>query len=75
MTEFMDVSGSLRKIARELSDLDVYSPEVVAAHLDATSFLLLWIADGLDKELELAARRAKKQIALAPVEGHLGLYD
>lgn len=59
MTEMMDISGSLRKIARELTEIDVFSPGEVATHLDATSFLLLWIADGLDKELALAAERGK----------------
>lgn len=64
MTEMMDISGSLRKIARELKELDVHDPNMMAAHLDATFFLLLWIADGLDKELELAAKRARTNTVL-----------
>lgn len=74
MTEMMDVSGSLRKLARELTEIDVNQtpPDVLAAHLDATSFLLLWIADGLDRELGLAAERAKwlkefRQLNAGPV--------
>lgn len=67
MTEMMDISGSLRKIARELKELDVHDPNMMAAHLDATSFLLLWIADGLDKELELAAKRARTNTVLKQI--------
>lgn len=60
MAEMMDVSSSLRKIARELYELDVSDQENAIQYLAAASYLIKYIADGLDAELAAAAVRAHK---------------
>lgn len=66
MTQYMDVSGSLRKLARDCIDIGVEIdaaadvPFELIAKIGAVSFMLNWIADGLDKELVAAAERAKR---------------
>lgn len=45
----MDVVSSLHKIARELRE---------GADREASAFLIDWIAQGLQRELDLAAQRA-----------------
>lgn len=62
MTEMMDVSGSLRKIAKELieqSDHVFERPLETEAYMEGAAFMLKYIADGLDRELELAVKRAR----------------
>lgn len=58
---YMDVVGSLRKIASELIDIGVRvnEPFELVAEISAASFMLRWIADGLEKELALAAERGR----------------
>lgn len=59
MSDAMDVTGSLRKIATELLGFDEsYSVTYILEHLEATSWLLTYIADALDVELQHAANRA-----------------
>ena len=57
----MDVVGSLRKISRELTDV---SPETdpieFLDRVEAAAWLIKYIADGLEREFEYAADRAKK---------------
>jgi hypothetical protein len=60
MTQTMDVTGSLRKIAGELDRVDCHNPGEVGDVLNATSFMLRWIADGLDRELLLAQERGRR---------------
>lgn len=57
----MDISGSLRKLAGELIDIgvEVDEPFELVAKIGGVSFMLTWIADGLDRELQLATDRAK----------------
>lgn len=54
----MDVTGSLRKISRELLEL---KPDQVdlPARLEAASWLIAYIAEALDVELQHAANRGK----------------
>ena len=58
MPEVMDVTGSLRKISRELLALEREDPEL-ELRLEATAFLIKHIADALDVELEHAAARGR----------------
>lgn len=66
MSEMMDVSESLRKIANELVELAIDIDETQGLRSDFTerfggaTFMLKWIADGLDKELERGQERADK---------------
>lgn len=74
MTEFMDCSGSLRKIAGELIEQAAHvhdRPLEAGAYMEGAAFMLRWIADGLDKELELAARRANAQQVLRYLDEEL----
>jgi hypothetical protein len=58
MPEFMDVVGSLRKIARELNDLhEDLNPTEIIYVVEGAAFMVKWIADGLEQELILAAKR------------------
>lgn len=61
MTQYMDVVGSLRKLARELIDIgvEVNEPFEIVAKIGGVSFMLHWIADGLEQELKLAAERGR----------------
>lgn len=59
MTEMMDISGSIRKIALELGDAPTITHEELVGIATGASWLLNYIADGLDKELVLAAERGK----------------
>lgn len=72
----MDVTGSLRKISGELLDLKQDDPDLLI-RLEASSWLITYIADCLDVELQHAAERgrqlAKKQIEQAP--GPNGVKD
>lgn len=67
MTQFMDVTGSLRKLARDCIDIGVDVdkaadvPFELIARIGAVSFMLNWIADGLDAEFKLAAERGRQQ--------------
>ena len=54
----MDVTGSLRKISRELSEMDPKDPDL-PAKLEAASWLVHYIADCLDVELSHAAARGR----------------
>lgn len=49
MAEEMDVVSSLLKIARELRE---------GTDVEAAAFLIDWIAQGIQRELDLAAQRA-----------------
>lgn len=69
MTETMDVTGSLRKIALELSELR-YDSDDLELRLEGASWLITYIADCLDVELQHAVTRgrdlATKQISPGP---------
>ncbi len=77
--DVMDVTGSLRKISKELLELNFtnFSPAEVEQRLEAASWLLSYIADGLDAELALAAERgralARKELNSPP--GPNGVKD
>ncbi len=77
--DVMDVTGSLRKISKELLELNLsnFSPAEIAQRLEAASWLLSYIADGLDVELHLAKERgralARKELDAAP--GPNGVKD
>lgn len=62
MAENMDVVGSLYKISRELGMVskDVRLPEDLATVVDGSSFLIQWIAAGLDREFQLAYERGNR---------------
>lgn len=62
MPENMDVLSSLRKIANELIGLpiDQMTMNDIERHLQGTAFLIKWIADGLEREFELAAERGRR---------------
>ena len=74
--ETMDVTGSLRKVGRELLALEREDPDL-ETRLQAASWLVTYIADCLDVELQHAANRgreqAKKQIEQGP--GPNGVKD
>lgn len=65
MTQFMDVTGSLRKLADDCIDIGVdlgdSVPYEMVARIGAVSFMLNWIADGLDREFQIAAERGRRQ--------------
>lgn len=65
MTQFMDVTGSLRKLAKDCIDIGVdlgdSVPFELVARIGAVSFMLNYIADGLDAEFVLAAERGRQQ--------------
>lgn len=65
--EVMDVTGSLRKIANELSELR-YDSDDLETRLEGASWLITYIADCLDVELQHAAERGRK---LAAEQGQL----
>ena len=71
--DVMDVTGSLRKISKELLELNQanYSPAEIEQRLEAASWLLSYIADGLDVELHLAKERGKA-LARKELEGPPG---
>lgn len=54
----MDCTGSLRKIGRELLALEREDPEL-EARLEAASFLITYIANALDVELQYAMARGR----------------
>jgi hypothetical protein len=56
----MDVTGSLRKIARELSELR-YDSDDLETKLEGASWLIAYIADALDVELQHAAARGMRR--------------
>lgn len=60
MPDEMDVVGSLKKISRELYALENMNIErhQLFGQINGAAFLINWIADGLDRELELAQQRA-----------------
>lgn len=59
--QHMDVVGSLRKIAKEILDIvNMEQQEDRTVAIGGASFMLNWIADGLDRELQFAAERAKR---------------
>lgn len=62
MPESMDVVGSLKKVSRELAEAvgEPGNPSKTVDTLEAASFLIAWIADGLDQELQYAAERGRK---------------
>lgn len=55
----MDVTGSLRKIAKELAELR-YDSDNLEEYLEGASWLITYIADCLDQELRFAAERGRK---------------
>lgn len=59
--ETMDVTGSLRKIASELVALRREDPDL-ELRLEGASWLITYIADALDVELQHAVMRGMKQI-------------
>ena len=75
----MDVTGSLRKISKELLELKLsnFSYAEQQERLEAASWLISYIADALDVELTLAAERgkalARKELEQAP--GPNGVKD
>lgn len=58
MSETMDVTGSLRKVSRELLALERGDPDL-EIRLEAASWLISYIADALDVELQHAANRGR----------------
>ena len=72
----MDVTSSLRKISGELLALEREDPDL-ELRLEAASWLIAYIADALDVELQHAVNRgrvlATKQIEQAP--GPNGVKD
>jgi hypothetical protein len=72
----MDVTGSLRKIGRELLALEREDPDL-ETRLQAASWLITYIADCLDVELQHAAARGRllalQQLEQAP--GPNGVRD
>jgi len=58
----MDVVGSLRKIAKELIQIgaEVNEPYDLVARIGGASFMLNWIADGLEREINCAYERGKR---------------
>lgn len=65
----MDVTGSLRKISRELLELDP-NQEDLMLRIEAASWLVTYIADALDVELMHAAERGRRR-ALGLQEGDI----
>ena len=65
----MDVTGSLRKVARELLELNLenFSYAEQQQRLEAASWLITYIADALDVELQMAAARGRA-LALKQLE-------
>lgn len=66
----MDVTGSLRKISKELLSLEREDPEL-ELRLEGASWLLSYIADCLDIELQHAAARGRA-LAMKQLEGPPG---
>lgn len=62
MSETMDVTGSLRKVSRELLEInnDNYSYEDQQTLLAGASWLIAYVADCLDVELSHAAARGRQ---------------
>jgi hypothetical protein len=58
----MDVVASLFKISRELGVVskDLRMPEDLAGVVDGASFLVQWIASGLQREFQLAYERGNR---------------
>lgn len=58
----MDVVGSLYKISRELGVVskDLRMPEDLAGVVDGASFMVQWIAAGLEREFQLAYERGNR---------------
>lgn len=66
----MDVIESLRKISRELISIDPDNLEEFMQMVAGASFMINWIADGLEREINFAANRGARDIAqLALGEG------
>lgn len=74
MPDEMDVIGSLKKVARELAALETLNLEShqLFGQINGAAFLINWIADGLQNELNLAAQRANelryRQIGMGVVD-------
>lgn len=66
MSETMDVTGSLRKVANEILALEREDPDL-ELRLEAASWLITYIADALDVELQHAANRGR-MIAMKQIE-------
>lgn len=72
--ETMDVTGSLRKIAKELSELRYHSDDL-ETQLKGASWLITYIADCLDVELQHAVNRGKEQAKNQLPPGPNGVKD
>lgn len=57
MTDRMDPISSLRKIARELTEIEPDNVYQAMERMNAAAFLIKWIADGLERELEMGVAR------------------
>lgn len=70
MPEQMDVVSSLKKISSELAEVlgEPGNPAKTVATLEAASFLINWIADGLQAELEFAAQRGRRSLPVDPTD-------
>lgn len=66
MSETMDVTSSLRKISKELLALEREDPDL-ELRLEGASWLISYIADALDVELQHAANRGR-QAAMKQLE-------
>lgn len=64
MGDTMDVTGSLRKIARELLAIEREDPDL-ELRLEGASWLLEYIANALDVEFQHAMARGLKQLPTA----------
>lgn len=67
MSGTMDVTGSLRKVARELLELRKDDPDL-ELRLEGASWLITYIANALDVELQHAVVRGLKQLGSGPDE-------
>lgn len=65
----MDVTGSLRKIGKELLELDPNQDDLML-RIEAASWLVTYIADALDVELMKAKERGRR-MALGISEGDI----
>lgn len=72
--ETMDVTGSLRKIAKELSELR-YDSDDLETKLEGASWLITYIADCLDVELQHAAARGRNEALKKLEPGPNGVKD
>lgn len=70
----MDVTGSLRKIGKELLELTQDQPDLLL-RLEGASWLITYIADALDVELMHAAARGRAQAQKELPPGPNGVKD